>query len=835
MSILSTIAVHVLSNSIALNELLRDERCGERIGDTRFWERVSYAAFMNRDSSRPEHVFTNRWNLLCHEQDQVDVLVALQHVGEAHLEIRHGLLYVKDNQSFGRWQNIRNRMTTLPVKISFLHQKGFEPSRELAHPYAPHMNDLIRHEGLHELHLHLNGYAYPEECWLNALYHIDTFVQNEHPTYQNPLWKRIYTNLNPELNPTKLANRLKLAKIIRCVILEIVGGASEKSLHTSLKRVESALEALRLEPGFFVHTPSTWVNVPSDLSARMEQEIHMWHRAFRLINEGKHHYTHSLKKLLHLYLLLQNEYIMLYRHNEQWRGFRLFDAACGHDRSFVGSRAYYRDTLKRIDQAACPNNKTCIELRLTPSGLIRNKDKLLHAWRNHWIKALKIKPEDADRLLEARMPKLILVAHFIKTKKHAKRDEKKPIRISNLYEEESARYMKEAADFATHVKGMLREKQFYIGIDAAGNEIDNPPEVFAAAFRLFERRTHVQHKTFHCGEDFHHLLSGIRTIYEAIKFLDLSKGNRIGHATAIGITPQKWLQSMPAKIVMSREEWFLDLLFARKYVRDADLLYKIEQKISHLANAIFCGHHLEQSLETRSRQQPPCRYETPGMQALDDFFEARKLSPLYDESKNRPILTTDGDEEQELYETFRNDHGEAGLALYHRWRMDPDVRERMMKPIEVPIDFIPSDSLVVLQQKIQQLIHDKEIAVETLLISNLRISQYDDVSEHHILRWLKVKGYKVKGDVDFNICLGSDDPGVFVTDIKNEYYHLYNILLKANLSEEKAMEHIRRINHTGRVYSFTSFPQCSPERDFASLFRSAGRKFPQDLFANPDD
>ena len=128
-------------------------------------------------------------------------------------------------------------------------------------------------------------------------------------------------------------------------------------------------------------------------------------------------------------------------------------------------------------------------------------------------------------------------------------------------------------------------------------------------------------------------------------------------------------------------------------------------------------------------------------------------------------------------------------------------------------DFLPVEALLQLQQTIQKQIVKKEIVVETLLTSNVRISQYDDHFQHHIVRWLMINGYKKEGDTTMNICMGSDDPGIFVTDIKNEYYHLYNILRKANLTPKEAIEHIHRLNETGRIYSFTSVPLSNPEDD----------------------
>ena len=72
------------------------------------------------------------------------------------------------------------------------------------------------------------------------------------------------------------------------------------------------------------------------------------------------------------------------------------------------------------------------------------------------------------------------------------------------------------------------------GVDGASNELHAPPEPFAPSFRLV-RRAGIPRATFHVGEDFLHLLTGIRAVAEALTFLDLRSGDRVGHATALAL------------------------------------------------------------------------------------------------------------------------------------------------------------------------------------------------------------------------------------------------------------------------------------------------------------
>lgn len=814
MSILATIPYYLLSNSTALNKLLENAREDKVLQQEKFWEWMGYTAFMQRDDTRPGHVFQNRWDAIVQKKKRITLSDILYLVADEYLEVQHGLLYAKETSSFGRWQNLRSRMSTLPIKSYFLYKHHLRPSYALAHPLVPRLNDHIKYDGLNELHLHVNEYSFPEENWLYYLYNITAYANAEYREYRRGDMRKHYARINPELTPLRMANRMKLAVVLRSVILELVLNSYENHAmyEKSLSKAVFALHEFSLSQDFYTATPSTWVQVPIKLTERLEQERLMWYRAFEVMEDSSYPYADALSRLLHLYLLLQNEFISLYRHNENQRGFDAFDAAAKHSRPFVGDQAYYNTAIERIVGATHPHEKTCIELRMTPRSIIRNKDKILRAWERIWTKKFKNGEHSAEK-----KPNLILVAHFIKRKTGISSTTNKML-VSELYAAESNMYLKQAADFAKHAKGMLWEKCFSLGIDAAGSELNLPPEVFAPAFRLFARRTHVQHKTYHCGEDFHHLLSGIRAIYEAITFLELKNGSRIGHATAIGILPKLWLDSMPAKLVVPRSEWALNLIFARKFLENAEHVHRVEAELSKLINILF------EASEDKN----------PSLSIVDNMFDARYLASQY-LSISHIICTQDGEYERLLGEEFLKEHGQKGIALLKDWRMDPDVRKRQNELIEVDTDFLSHDCLLQLQQRVQKMISEREIALEALITSNVRISQYDELSQHHILRWLKVGDYAVPGDADMNICMGSDDPGVFVTDIKNEYYHLYCNLLKAGCSTAKAIEHIRRVNETGRIYSFTSIPQEDPEGDFAALFRSARPKPPRPLFADLEE
>ena len=103
-----------------------------------------------------------------------------------------------------------------------------------------------------------------------------------------------------------------------------------------------------------------------------------------------------------------------------------------------------------------------------------------------------------------------------------------------------------------------------VAIDACSQEIGCRPEVFACAFRLL--KNHVtpfptgmetselpQLKiSYHVGEDFLDVVDGLRAIDEAIVFLNLKCGDRLGHALALGVDVEEWYQSKSYRIMINK-------------------------------------------------------------------------------------------------------------------------------------------------------------------------------------------------------------------------------------------------------------------------------------------
>ena len=135
-----------------------------------------------------------------------------------------------------------------------------------------------------------------------------------------------------------------------------------------------------------------------------------------------------------------------------------------------------------------------------------------------------------------------------------------------------------------------------------------------------------------------------------------------------------------------------------------------------------------------------------------------------------------------------------------------EVRRRGGRIVEVrvaPRDplAISMETLVHLQEDGLARLAERSVVIETLPSSNVRIGGYKDASEHHLLRWLGVTpGLEIRP----RVALGSDDPGIFSTQIANEFAHVH-MALAAHPGVD-VMRHLRRLNRTGREVRFRSPP-----------------------------
>lgn len=106
-----------------------------------------------------------------------------------------------------------------------------------------------------------------------------------------------------------------------------------------------------------------------------------------------------------------------------------------------------------------------------------------------------------------------------------------------------------------------------------------------------------------------------------------------------------------------------------------------------------------------------------------------------------------------------------------------------------------------MQTKILKLLNKRHIAIETPPTSNVRISYYDFYHQHHIFRWFHPDPKK-RGKVVPFVCVGTDDPGIFATNLRGEFSHLYQAAIENGASVRDTVAWLKELNQNARTFRF---------------------------------
>lgn len=343
------------------------------------------------------------------------------------------------------------------------------------------------------------------------------------------------------------------------------------------------------------------------------------------------------------------------------------------------------------------------------------------------------------------------------------------------------------------------------GIDACSREIGCRPETFATPFRYLRGKLVAQsHEirglrywpklgaTYHAGEDFLDLTDGLRAVDEAICFLNLGQGDRLGHALALGITPQQYYRVkdntvwLPAQDLLDNLVWLLhrslewrvdvpSSLREKLLLRAQQLLDMIYPNEDNCVDAITLRNYYE-AWKLRS-DDPAIYWEYRfGDEHIKDVLENGNflLNTPYKRAMLDRNKNSDGVD-------FRTRLRKSKLLCRIMVRYHFGRKERMEGEKTVSFTATPDYAAVLekIQVKMMEEIMVKGIGVECNPSSNHLIGTFDRYEEHPIFRFnhlgLRLPEYTgASGQV--RVSVNTDDLGVFDTSIENEYALLFGAL-----------------------------------------------------------
>lgn len=378
--------------------------------------------------------------------------------------------------------------------------------------------------------------------------------------------------------------------------------------------------------------------------------------------------------------------------------------------------------------------------------------------------------------------KLTFVTHFIKQR-----------------DNESSRMAEGALSFLPIRKRLKRELKYVIaqkssypvpvtGIDAAGSELRCSLEVFGPVFRQ-ARADGITHVTYHAGEDFYDVLSGMQAVDEAVQFLELGSGDRIGHGLALGVDVAKYYAAKHDTLIMPSQK-MLDALVWFRY-RCADYGVALSS-----ATANLTGHWFRTLIASIG-------YDTADMWIYRQSMLLRGDDPISEAHQADRVTHSRVSPAQRL----GGEALKAAQKLLMAYLRSTCIKRNGAIPAEVKISDTQIAEISMLQDKMLDDLERKGIMIECNPTSNLKIGPFDRYDQLPIFRFNEVNADSARHMVPVSI--NTDDRGIFATSLRNEYA-LAAIALKKmkkpdgspRYNDYQINNYLERVAKYGEAYRF---------------------------------
>lgn len=533
----------------------------------------------------------------------------------------------------------------------------------------------------------------------------------------------------------------------------------------------------------------------------------------------------------YLYLVLKGLFrseLIQVNHQVGFRNFYYYQ----YLKDVLCDRPCYNEELIRmaVNAPITEGNVRSLETRIspltTPQSLItkiadydsmkEHADKSVSAIQNSdnfWVE----KKKEIDKETE----KYFYVYHFIKE------PDQKLMGLSAL--EQSCRHSilrKTVRQQAIAIAKALCASEYFRnrirGIDSSSHEIGCPPEVFANAFRflrnfrpseLSARYQNVDPSsyrlsvTYHAGEDFLDIISGLRAIYDAVTLLEMKRFDRIGHALALGIDPEAHYTGKGRQVFLTKQElldnlvWMLYQAPARNIAIDGLLHQQLTMKAQSLLSQIY-GHAIEGNHWSIDLHDYYCsmqlRGDDPGQYHAMRYIPDISFGDYYEEYGISKTNTN--------IDMYRQSQKLAGLYYYYHYGYREKVAGNEVEAYSITPGYI---KLVRdLQNAMQFDLQDRGIVIECNPSSNVLIGTFQNYRNHPIFRFNNIgleHGGKRRQDCpQLKVCLNTDDLGVFDTSQEFEYALLYHALLEQSdengnpiYKESDILDYLEHIRQSG--------------------------------------
>lgn len=299
--------------------------------------------------------------------------------------------------------------------------------------------------------------------------------------------------------------------------------------------------------------------------------------------------------------------------------------------------------------------------------------------------------------------------------------------------------------------------------------------------------------SFHAGEDFVHLLTGLRRLDDTVSYLRLEEGDRLGHALSLGVDPAGWC-SRVGRVVQTCEERLFDLIwewscYAKQGISVAsERLAYVRTEMVGLARAIFDRSYAPEDL-------------------MDFVNRLHNEQDLRAEGfPDRPTLRTHNLQQAEHAKKEGKELEPDGRRLLRIYLSDEKVWRQGRIPTTIDLRNIKHEqaALTKLQDGLRRKVGRLCLTIEVNPSSNLLIGDLGNFVGHPLWR---LRPVVPEDDVaPLSVCIGSDDPLTFATTLPHEYQLLFDALILMDRSHDEAMRWIDEARNAGMQSRFTLTP-----------------------------
>lgn len=711
------------------------------------------------------------------------------------------------------WNSFSRGMSTDLLVASYLISNNFDDERYMNNfiwliNIADSQLEKILDKGVSENHIHINaGYSF----------------------YQ--LWERMVINVN-NISKNELANKINLdtkEKLDTALILRYI---LELYFQLSSSSKESLKEVIEK---FADDTSNKWYNLDEmllnniledilngkaytnkdlkrtliEVNASIGSHIEENHLVFKGLLKTRTDTDEFFNSLFWQYVRIKNDVLRAITQPNFYEGLDYF-ADEYFSKVVKLEKDNVDDLYEKIKIQIKYNPLKKIEIRISPGSKEKEILNKINAFFNAYLKIL----EDPD-LPEYKIPTIGIVFHLIKTigktpyeccfyNEH--KNNIVDLGSDSFYGKQINEYIK-IIDIIKKIRLQFPKLSFYIvGIDAASKEHSTEPWVFAPVYQKMRDSSISEIKftknnidylktigfTYHVGEDYRHVISGLRHIHEVVEYFGYHVGDRIGHGISLGIEVEDWIRNNPV-VYMPRIEYLENLIWLWGVIGEAN-------RKDYFYNSIF--------IEREALQVAKDIYGTTigiTMQTLWDSYKMKfqKFEPTEKEiscfcnkngNENFKICDLSLEEAKEIVWTDKKLLYTNHCKIYLL---------KMYEVIPIKVSFKELGSIEEIQKKIKQILNLKGIIIETNPSSNLSISGMDRLYKHTATKFNKVGLENNLGIEDgLVISINSDDPSVFNCNVSNEIAYIYYMLHYQGYNRDSILNWIDKIREWGMSSSF---------------------------------